>query len=471
MLVYSTLSREKEEFKPIKGRIVKMFVCGPTVYDYPHIGHAKTYVAMDVVARYLRFRGYSVFYVQNITDIDDKIINRAKEMNIKAEELADRFLRIYYEDMEKLNAKSVNLFARATQHVEEIIEQTEMLIEKGFAYESNGNVYFDISKFSDFGKLSGQKKEELIAGARVEVDENKKSPEDFALWKSTKEGEPFWNSPWGKGRPGWHIEDTAISLNYLGESYDIHGGGIDLIFPHHEAEVAIAESLTGKKPFVRYWLHTGFLLVNGEKMAKSLGNFLTIRGILEKYEPMTLRFFLLYAHYRSPIDFSYELLNEADEAYKRLRLSFKRVFETEGATKAVTEGKEDKDLKESLNSCRDKFFNAMDDDFNTREAIAALFPLAKAINMSELSDIKTLNELREFIKDVSEILGLFEHGHKHEHEEEKEKGIKPEVIDAVLEIRRRLREEKRYDLADMIREKLKDCGIEIEDIGEKTRIS
>jgi len=459
MFVYTTLSREKEEFKPIKGRIVKMFVCGPTVYDYPHIGHAKTYVAMDVVARYLRFKGYSVFYVQNITDIDDKIINRAKELEIKAEELADRFLRIYYEDMEKLNIKSVNLFAKATQHVEEIIEQTEELIAKGYAYESNGNVYFDVSKFLDFGKLSGQKKEELIAGARVEVDENKKSPEDFALWKSMKEGEPFWDSPWGKGRPGWHIEDTAISINYLGQQYDIHGGGIDLIFPHHEAEVAIAESLTGKKPFVRYWLHTGFLLVNGEKMAKSLGNFLTIREILKKYEPMVLRFFLLYAHYRSPIDFSYELLDEADEAYKRLRVSFRRVFEAE------TEGKGDKELKEALNSCREKFFNAMDDDFNTREAIAALFPLAKAINMSELSDGKTLNELREFIKDVSEILGLFEH------EEEKEIGIKPEVIDAVLDVRRRLREEKRYDLADMIRAKLSECGIEIEDMGEKTRIS
>jgi len=461
MLVYSTLSREKEEFKPIKGRIVKMFVCGPTVYDYPHIGHAKTYVAMDTIARYLRFKGYSVFYVQNITDIDDKIINRAKELKIKAEELADRFLRIYYEDMEKLNIKSVNLFAKATQHVEEIIEQIEELIAKGYAYESKGNVYFDVSKFSDFGKLSGQKKEELIAGARVEVDENKKSPEDFALWKSMKEGEPFWDSPWGKGRPGWHIEDTAISINYLGERYDIHGGGIDLIFPHHEAEVAIAESLTGKKPFVRYWLHTGFLLVNGEKMAKSLGNFLTVRGILEKYEPMTLRFFLLYAHYRSPIDFSYELLDEADEAYKRLRVSFRRVFETE----AEADGKEDKELEESLSSCRDKFFNAMDDDFNTREAIAALFPLAKAINMSELSDGKTLNALREFIKDVSEILGLFEHG------DEKEIGIKPEVIDAILDVRRRLREEKRYDLADMIRAKLSEYGIEIEDMGEKTRIS
>jgi cysteinyl-tRNA synthetase len=244
MLVYSTLSRAKEEFKPIKGRIVKMFVCGPTVYDYPHIGHAKTYVAMDVIARYLRFKGYSVFYVQNITDIDDKIITRAKEQGTSTEELADRFLRIYYEDMELLNIKSVSLFARATQHVEEIIEQIEELMAKGKAYERGGNVYFDVSAFPDFGELSGQKRDELIAGARVEVDENKESPEDFALWKKMKDGEPFWDSPWGRGRPGWHIEDTAISINYLGQQYDIHGGGIDLIFPHHEAEIAIAESLT-----------------------------------------------------------------------------------------------------------------------------------------------------------------------------------------------------------------------------------
>jgi len=456
MLVYSTLSRTKEEFKPLKGRIVKMFVCGPTVYDHPHIGHAKTYVAMDVVARYLRFKGYSVFYVQNITDIDDKIINRAKEQGMSAGELAEKFLRIYYEDMERLNIKSVNLFARATQHVDEIIEQIEDLIAKGYAYESNGSVYFDVSKFGGFGNLSGQKKEELVAGARVEVDENKRSPEDFALWKKMKEGDPFWDSPWGKGRPGWHIEDTAISINYLGQQYDVHGGGIDLIFPHHEAEIAIAESLTNKKPFVRYWLHTGFLLVNGEKMAKSLGNFLTIREILKSYDPMALRFFLLYAHYRSPIDFSYDLLNEAAEAYDRLNNSFRRALEAQGS-----EEREEKELREALELCRKSFFDAMDDDFNTREAIAALFPLAKAINQSALTDDRAVTELKEFIGEISGILGLFEHRGG--------ASVKPEIIDGVLEIRRILREEKRYDLADMIRKKLGEHGIEIEDKGKETK--
>jgi len=402
MLVYSTLSRAKEEFKPIKGRIVKMFVCGPTVYDYPHIGHAKTYVAMDVIARYLRFKGYSVFYVQNITDIDDKIITRAKEQGTSTEELADRFLRIYYEDMELLNIKSVSLFARATQHVEEIIEQIEELMTKGKAYERGGNVYFDVSAFPDFGELSGQKRDELIAGARVEVDENKESPEDFALWKKMKDGEPFWNSPWGRGRPGWHIEDTAISINYLGQQYDIHGGGIDLIFPHHEAEIAIAESLTEKKPFVKYWFHTGFLLVKGEKMAKSMGNFVTIREILKGYDPMALRFFLLYTQYRSPIDFSYELLNEASEAYGRLNDSFSRARKAQGS-----EG-EDAALREMLRVSRDGFFKAMDDDFNTREAIAALFQLSRAINNSRLTDTEALADLRNFITEISEILGLFE---------------------------------------------------------------
>ena len=449
MLVYSTLSRAKEEFRPIKGRIVKMFVCGPTVYDYPHIGHAKTYVAMDAIARYLRFKGYSVFYVQNITDIDDKIIARAREQGTSAEELADRFLRIYYEDMERLNIKSVSLFARATQHVDEIVEQIEELIAKGNAYESGGNVYFDVSEFPDFGELSGQRKEELIAGARVEVDENKESPEDFALWKRMKEGEPFWDSPWGRGRPGWHIEDTAISINYLGQQYDIHGGGIDLIFPHHEAEIAIAESLTGKKPFVRYWFHTGFLLVKGEKMAKSLGNFVTIREILKGYDPMTLRFFLLYTHYRSPIDFSYELLDEASEAYRRLNDSFSRAFKAKGS-----EG-EDAALRETLRVSRAGFFEAMDDDFNTREAIAALFQLSRAINNSRLTDAEALADLRNFITEISEILGLFE--------DEAEKTLRPEIIDSILQIREVLREEKRYELADRIRKELEECGIEIED--------
>jgi cysteinyl-tRNA synthetase len=449
MLVYSTLSRTKEEFRPIKGRIVKMFVCGPTVYDYPHIGHAKTYVAMDVIARYLRFKGYSVFYVQNITDIDDKIIARAREQGTSAGELADRFLRIYYEDMELLNIKSVSLFARATQHVEEIIEQIEELIAKGKAYEKGGSVYFDVSEFPDFGELSGQKRDELIAGARVEVDENKESPEDFALWKRMKDGEPFWDSPWGRGRPGWHVEDTAISINYLGQQYDIHGGGIDLIFPHHEAEIAIAESMTGKKPFVKYWFHTGFLLVKGEKMAKSMGNFVTIREILKGYDPMALRFFLLYTQYRSPIDFSYELLDEASEAYRRLSDSFSKARKAQGS-----EG-EDRELRGTLRASKAKFFEAMDDDFNTREAIAALFQLSHAINNSRLTDMEALADLRNFITEISEILGLFE--------DREEKNLRPEIIDSILQIREALREEKRYELADRIRKKLEECGIEIED--------
>ena len=449
MLVYSTLSRTKEEFRPIKGRIVKMFVCGPTVYDYPHIGHAKTYVAMDVIARYLRFKGYSVFYVQNITDIDDKIIARAREQGTSAGELADRFLRIYYEDMELLNIKSVSLFARATQHVEEIIEQIEELIAKGKAYEKGGSVYFDVSEFPDFGELSGQKRDELIAGARVEVDENKESPEDFALWKRMKDGEPFWDSPWGRGRPGWHVEDTAISINYLGQQYDIHGGGIDLIFPHHEAEIAIAESMTGKKPFVKYWFHTGFLLVKGEKMAKSMGNFVTIREILKGYDPMALRFFLLYTQYRSPIDFSYELLDEASEAYRRLSDSFSKARKAQGS-----EG-EDRELRGTLRASKAKFFEAMDDDFNTREAIAALFQLSHAINNSRLTDMEALADLRNFITEISEILGLFE--------DREEKNLRPEIIDSILQIREALREEKCYELADRIRKKLEECGIEIED--------
>jgi cysteinyl-tRNA synthetase (EC 6.1.1.16) len=458
---YNTLTRALEEFKPMKGRIVKMFVCGPTVYDYPHIGHAKTYVAMDVVARYLRFKGYSVFYVQNITDIDDRIINRAKENGEDPKDLAERFLKIYYADMEQLNITGVNLFAKATQHVEEIIEQIQALIKKGYGYESNGSVYFEVDKFKDFGKLSRQKKEKLIAGARVEIDPDKKNPEDFALWKRRKEGEPFWPSPWGDGRPGWHIEDTAISFNYLGDQYDIHGGGIDLIFPHHESEIAIAESLSGKKPFVRYWMHPGFLKVDGEKMAKSLGNFVTIRKILEMCDSEVLRFFLLHTHYRSPIDFTYELLDEAKSAYLRLEESFSKVSKISKVSGSVGE---DNDLRAAFEKTERKFFDSMDNDFNTREAITSLFVLSRAINQSKLNDRNCVEEIKDFWGKVSQILGLFSISESEESRED----LTEKLISAMIEIRDIERKSGRYDFADAIRKKLEGLGIKLEDTKEGT---
>ena len=454
--IYNTLTKSLDEFRPMKGRIIKMFVCGPTVFDYPHIGHAKTYVTMDVVARYLRFKGYSVFYIQNITDIDDKIINRAKENGEDPKDLAERFLEIYYEDMKRLDVTGVNLFAKATQHVEVIIEQIKMLIEKGYAYECRGNIYFEVSKFEDFGKLSRQNLEKLVAGARVEIDQNKRKPEDFALWKRKKEGEPFWPSPWGDGRPGWHIEDTAISFNYLGDQYDIHGGGIDLIFPHHESEIAIAESLSGKKPFVRCWMHTGFLKVGGEKMAKSLSNFVTIRKILEMYDSEVLRFFLLHTHYRSPIDFTYELLDEAKSGYLRLKESFSKISKISTVSGPA---EEDKDLRTSFKNTERKFFDSMDCDFNTREAITSLFALSKTINQSELNDEKCIEEIKNFLQKVFQILSIFSMSEKEELGED----LTGKLVSAMIDIRNIERKNGKYESADRVRKKLKDLGINLED--------
>lgn len=287
MKLYNTLTREKEIFKPIKENRVKMFVCGPTVYDHSHIGHARTYISFDMIARYLKYKGFSVFYLQNVTDIDDKILKRAQESSSDPQELARKFEEKYTEDMKVLGVENVNLYARATDHIPEIIQQIETLLSKGFAYETENGVYFDESKFSEFGKLSNRRIEDLNVH-RISPDSNKRNPGDFVLWKK-KDDEPFWDSPWGSGRPGWHIEDTAISEEYFGPQYDIHGGGLDLIFPHHEAEIAQMESASGKKPMVRYWMHTGFLNVMGEKMSKSLGNFITIKDLLQEYSPEVFR--------------------------------------------------------------------------------------------------------------------------------------------------------------------------------------
>ncbi len=285
MKVYNTLTRKLEEFEPLHGNRVNMFVCGVTPYDHTHLGHAKTLIGFDVIAKYLRYKGYSVFYIQNVTDVDDNLINRSSESGKSVPELVERFFGLFMEEMEALSMDSVNLYPRATEHMQEIIDQVEGLVEKGYAYESGGNVYFEVGKFADFGKLSKQVLDKLQAGARVEVDENKRNPEDFALWKAHKPGEPAWDSPWGKGRPGWHIEDTAMTMAYFGEQYDIHGGATELMFPHHEAEIAQAEALTGKEPFVKYWMHTGVLNVDGVKMSKSLKNFWKLQDALREYEP------------------------------------------------------------------------------------------------------------------------------------------------------------------------------------------
>ncbi len=466
--VYNTLTRQKEEFHPMTGNRVYMFVCGPTTYDHSHLGHARTYVAFDVIARYLRYQGYDLFYLMNITDIDDNIIKRANERDIPPAELAEKFFKLFIKDMDTLNINSVNLYAKATEHVQEIISQIETLMEKGFAYNVSGNVYFEVRKFGDFGKLSGQDLDSLQAGARIEVDQEKRNPEDFVLWKSEKPGEPTWDSPWGSGRPGWHIEDTAITTKYFGDQYDIHGGARDLIFPHHESEITIAESATGKKPFVRYWFHSGFLNVEGEKMSKSLGNFFTIQDVLQKYNAEIIRYFLLYTHYKSPIDFAEKYLKEAAVSYERLNKSYQGLISAvENAPDDTGTTKDDLELLEKVKKYREEFLSAMDDDFNTREAIATLFEFSHTLNKALFGAVNppakdTLTQIQNTFLEITNILGLFEHDASGKKTDAGD-NIVDELIGLLITIRDKLRAEKNFKLTDEIRDTLKSIGVKLED--------
>ncbi len=473
--LYSTLTRRKEYFKPINKNIVKFFVCGPTVYNDAHIGHGRTYISFDMIKRYLEYKGYSVIYMQNVTDIDDKIINRGKEIGKVNDDLssvcfdlARKYERRYNEDMESLNVKGLNLQMRATDHMDKIINQIERLIEKGYAYETDTGVYFQVNKFKDFAKLSNRKIDEL-EGHRLQEDKTKKDPRDFALWKKRDSieyyGEPVWSSPWGKGRPGWHIEDTAITEEYFGEQYDIHGGGLDLIFPHHDAEIAQMEAVSGKKPMVNYWLHTGFLNVDGEKMSKSLGNFITIRDLLKEVSPETFRFFVLSTHYRSPIDFSKDSLHQAGKSLDKIKSYVDDVDEILNSEFEDEDVIEDKiDFLEStsydvLKSTIVSFFNAMDDDFNTPKAIASLFELISE-SKSQLKDldINDILAIKGFLVTVNDILGIIfldDNGNNGDNEEA--------LLDLIADTRKKLRANKQYDLSDDIRAKLTDLGYEISD--------
>ena len=459
--VFNTLTEKKEEFVPLEGKTVRMYVCGPTVYDHAHIGHARSAVVFDVIRRWLEYRGYKVIYVRNYTDIDDKIIKRSREEGIPWYEVAQKYIDSYEEDMRALNVKEPTYKPRVTEHIPEIIKVVKGLIEKGYAYEANGDVYFSVEKFPGYGKLSKRKLEELIAGARIEPGEGKRNPLDFALWKKSKESEPGWESPWGIGRPGWHIECSVMSMKYLGETIDIHGGGLDLIFPHHENEIAQSESYTGK-PFVRYWIHNGFVMVNKEKMSKSLGNFFTVKEILEKFSPDVLRLFLLSTHYRSPIDFSTERLEEAERSLKRL-INF--IDSREVISSLPEKGEEGEVI--DVESYRKEFEEAMDDDFNTAKALGVLFELVKEANQLKDRYLRegkipkatktSLIEAVEFVENMLKLLGL-------KLEREKEEGIEDELIKLLVEVRGELRKRKIFDLADMIRDRLKELGITLEDL-------
>ncbi|RLG02061.1 MAG: cysteine--tRNA ligase [Thaumarchaeota archaeon] len=461
--LYNTMTRTVEEFKPLRGNRVYMYVCGPTVYDYSHIGHARTYIAYDVLARYLREKGYSVFYLMNITDVDDKIIRRAREHGVNPIDLAREYERYFMEDMETLGIQSVNLYARASEYIDEIVDLIKVLMDKGFAYETETGVYFDTSRFKDYGKLSHRRPEELSVH-RIEPDPTKRNPQDFALWKKRDRDEMGWDSPWGYGRPGWHIEDTAIILTHFGSQIDIHGGAIELTFPHHEAEIAQAEAATGKKPFVRYWCHTGLLTVGGEKMSKSLGNYILVRDIVKEHDPEALRLMFLLSHYRSPIDFKWRSLESSESSLNSLYNMVERLRAVE-TDEDLSE--EERKLEEYYENFKRKFYGYLDDDLDTPRAMAELFKLASTINkfldtrerLNALLKLKLLSEIER----MGRIFGILKK------RPVIEMGLLERVLEILIDVRGELRMRREFELADRIRDRLREIGIILEDIGYQTR--
>jgi cysteinyl-tRNA synthetase len=458
--VYNTLTRKKEDFMPLRDNKVGIYACGPTVYDYFHIGNARVFIVFDVIRRYLRYRGYDVTFVQNFTDIDDKMINRAKELGITVAELADRFIEAYFEDAGALGIEKADVHPKATEHIPGMIAQIQQLMDKGLAYAAEGDVYFRTAAFPGYGSLSNQPLEELVAGARVEVDERKKDPLDFALWKKQKPGEPAWDSPWGKGRPGWHIECSVMSMQYLGETIDIHGGGPDLVFPHHENEKAQGEGATGK-PFARYWLHAGYLNINQEKMSKSLGNFMMVRDLRQKYDPQAVRFFMLSAHYRNPVNFSPDLLEQAQSGLERLNNAVYNLRDI--LSKLAPDGAGAAELPEKVAVCRQRFIAAMDDDFNTAEALAVLFELARDTNIylqeAALSRA-VLEKTLAFFEETGGVLGFFA---------DKDKGSLDARVEELIAGREEARRRKDWVAADAIRDELQSKGIVLEDTPQGVR--
>lgn len=453
--VYNTLTNKKEEFIPLKDKKVRMYVCGPTVYDKCHIGHARCYVAFDVIHRYLEYCGYDVKLVENFTDVDDKIIKKSQETGRNPLEIAEQYIQEYFQDMDALNIKRADVYPRATEHIEDMIAFVKKLVDTNTAYVVDGNVYFSVDKAKNYGKLSGVNVEEMKAGARIAVDENKKSPLDFALWKKAKPGEPKWESPWGEGRPGWHIECSTMSQKHLGETLDIHGGGQDLIFPHHENEIAQSEAFTGKQ-FVRYWLHNGFITIKEEKMSKSLGNIVPVEELLNRYTPQTLRYFLVSSHYRKPVDFSEDSIEEAGKAFNRLSNTMDLI------QNALKESTGDEEF--SPDEYRKKFEEAMNDDFNTPEALSALFELARETNrrIEEKSiNKKSLEKVLNTFRELGDILGLFFQKEVEEFSEE--------LLNILIEVREKAREKKLWDISDEIRDQLKELGIILEDSSHGTR--
>lgn len=461
MKIYNTLTNQKEEFKTIRPGEVSMYVCGPTVYNFFHIGNARTFVVFDAFRRYLEYRGYNVKFVQNFTDIDDKMIKRANEENSTVKELGDKYISEYYKDADALKIERATVNPRATEFIGEIVEFVKALVDKGYAYDVDGDVYFSTKKFKGYGKLSGQDLDALQAGARISVDERKKDPMDFALWKAQKPGEPAWESPWGMGRPGWHIECSCMAYNLLGETIDIHAGGEDLAFPHHENEIAQSEARSGKT-FANYWMHSAFINVNNQKMSKSLNNFFTAREILETYDAEVIRLFMLSGHYRTQLNFSMDLLDSAKSALERMYNAVSNLENLLGEVKVEKLTDSEIEYKKVLDGYRDRYIEKMDDDFNSADGISVIFDLVREVNTNINSD--SSKELVEYalsiIRELGTPLGILQ---------KSTKGSLEEEIEALIAERQQARKDKNWALSDKIRDDLKARGIILEDTPQGVR--
>lgn len=458
--IYNTLTRTKEDFIPLEEGKVKMYVCGPTVYNFIHIGNARPPIVFDTVRRYLEFRGYDVHYISNFTDVDDKLIRVANELGEDVPTIADRFIKAYFEDVTALGCKKADSHPRVTENMDIIIDFIQALIEKGFAYESEGDVYFHTRKFKDYGKLSHQSIDELRVGARIAVGEKKQDALDFALWKAAKPGEISWASPWGEGRPGWHIECSAMAREYLGDTIDIHAGGQDLSFPHHENEIAQSEALT-EQSFARYWMHNGYINIDNEKMSKSLGNFVLVHDIIKKHDPQVVRFFMLSVHYRNPINYSDELLEHTQAALDRIKTSYENLKHRKEASANLTEN--DQQWLTQIEALHAQFIREMDDDFNTANGISVLFELSKLANYYLMEKNTAIVVIDAFMKEFEvlfDVLGLTL---------EKEVELFDEDIEQLIQKRVEARKERNFQLADQIRDQLKDMNIILEDTPQGIR--